>query len=83
MSPPLPSGADGRNNVAPGYIATALTTSPEALPTLRAPTRPDKTPMGRAGLPEEVADVIVFLASEAASFVNGATWVVDGGYVAV
>jgi len=36
-------------------------------------------PMGRCGLPEEIAKVAVFLASEDASFVNGASIVVDGG----
>lgn len=40
-------------------------------------------PMARAGRPEEVADVAVFLASDAASFVNGAIWAVDGGYTAI
>jgi len=36
-------------------------------------------PMGRIGTPEEVAGVILFLASDAASFVTGAAWPVDGG----
>lgn len=38
------------------------------------------TPQGRSGIPEEIADVAVFLSSEGASYVNGATWAVDGGY---
>jgi 3alpha(or 20beta)-hydroxysteroid dehydrogenase len=39
-------------------------------------------PQGRTGTSEEVAEVVTFLASDAASFVNGATWQVDGGALA-
>jgi NAD(P)-dependent dehydrogenase (short-subunit alcohol dehydrogenase family) len=38
-----------------------------------------ETPLGRIGKPEEVANVVAFLASEEASFVNGAVIVVSGG----
>jgi NAD(P)-dependent dehydrogenase (short-subunit alcohol dehydrogenase family) len=41
------------------------------------------TPLGRLGRPEEIANVVSFLLSEKASFVNGATITVDGGYMAV
>jgi NAD(P)-dependent dehydrogenase (short-subunit alcohol dehydrogenase family) len=37
-------------------------------------------PAKRMGLPQEIAEVAVFLSSESASYVNGAVWPVDGGY---
>ena len=62
------------NAVAPGWIATGAST-PEELVAAR------NTPLGRAGTPEEVAAVVSFLASDAASYVNGAILVVDGGNI--
>ena len=38
-------------------------------------------PLGRMGRPEEIADVVVFLASDRASFVTGTAIAVDGGFV--
>ena len=40
-----------------------------------------RIPVGRIGKPEEFAAVVAFLASERASYINGATIPVDGGYV--
>jgi NAD(P)-dependent dehydrogenase (short-subunit alcohol dehydrogenase family) len=64
------------NSVHPGFIETPILGELE-----RAPME-QRTPLGRLGTAEEVAAVIVFLASEDASFVTGAEIVVDGGYTA-
>ena len=68
------------NGVAPGYIRTAQLLSEEhSLGAAGAEAAPAFIPMGRLGEPEDVADVILFLASEAARYITGQVIVVDGG----
>ena len=69
------------NVIGPGFVYTSLTDNvtqdPEIHETLKS-----LHPMGRMGEAEEIANVTAFLASDEASFVTGATWMVDGGYTA-
>jgi NAD(P)-dependent dehydrogenase (short-subunit alcohol dehydrogenase family) len=69
------------NAIAPGLIKTPLTAkhfpSPEALDArVRA-----KTPMGRAGIPDDLVGAVIFLCSDEAAYVTGHTLVVDGGWL--
>lgn len=67
------------NAVGPGYIDTPLLS---ALDDTMIQQLISLHPLGRLGRPEEVANAVVFLASDEASFVTGATLMVDGGFTA-
>jgi NAD(P)-dependent dehydrogenase (short-subunit alcohol dehydrogenase family) len=66
------------NAVAPGVVDTALWAKNKLIPGVTE-TIEDQTPLRRWATPEDIADVIVFLASDAARFVTGETIAADGG----
>ncbi|NLX95493.1 MAG: 3-oxoacyl-[acyl-carrier-protein] reductase [Rhodopirellula sp.] len=67
------------NAVAPGFIATEMTAAlgEEILEQVKA-----RIPLGRMGEPQDVADAVLFLASDAAAFITGHVLTVDGGLTA-
>jgi 3-oxoacyl-[acyl-carrier protein] reductase len=68
------------NAVAPGYIRTAQALSEQhSLGEAGLVAAASFIPMGRVGAPEDIADVIVFLASDAARYITGQCIAVDGG----
>ncbi|WP_329570233.1 3-oxoacyl-ACP reductase FabG [Kitasatospora sp. NBC_01266] len=71
------------NAVAPGYIVTSMTAATAervgATPEEHQAEVAARTPLRRAGRPEEIAAVVAFLASEEASYVSGQTLYVNGG----
>ncbi|GAA1609298.1 SDR family NAD(P)-dependent oxidoreductase [Actinoplanes couchii] len=64
------------NSVHPGFIETPMMGDTDRTPLVEV------TPLGRVGRPEEVANAVLFLASDEASFVTGSELYVDGGYIA-
>jgi len=67
------------NGIAPGYIRTAQLLSKEHSVGPDADKCGEYIPMGRIGEPDEIADVILFLASKAARYMTGQVIAVDGG----
>jgi NAD(P)-dependent dehydrogenase (short-subunit alcohol dehydrogenase family) len=68
------------NSVSPGYTNTPLVAG---LPEDVRGGMLGKEPIGRLAEPQEIADAVLYLASDQASFVVGANLAVDGGYTAV
>jgi 3-oxoacyl-[acyl-carrier protein] reductase len=66
------------NAIAPGFIATDIVKS---MPPKVLESMAQKTPLGRMGAPEDIANGFVWLASDAAKFVSGAVLSIDGGLV--
>ena len=74
----LRNGGFTANVVAPGYVETELTSG---LPDEVKDQIRSQIPTGRIGEPEEIAEVVAFVAGEGASYVTGQTITVDGGMV--
>jgi len=66
------------NAVAPGFVLTELT---QDLPQPLQDEINARTPLGRFGTPEEIADAVAFLASDEAAYITGQVLAVDGGLV--
>lgn len=71
------------NAICPGHVETGLTVGDKALFTpARLATELEKTALRRIATPEEIAALVVWLCSSAASYVTGASYSIDGGFTA-
>jgi NAD(P)-dependent dehydrogenase (short-subunit alcohol dehydrogenase family) len=68
------------NAVAPGYVETQMTKYAMEDDPVMAAKWMELTPMGRAGQPDEISSVVLFLASSASSYMTGSVVTADGGY---
>ncbi|MDR3536506.1 MAG: glucose 1-dehydrogenase [Acetobacteraceae bacterium] len=68
------------NAVCPGYIETKMT---EDTMRRRGTELMQKVPFGRMGRPEEIAEMVLFLSCDRSSYISGACYNVDGGYMAI
>ena len=69
------------NAIAPGLIDTPMVESTKADPKTMEATL-SRIPLHRMGKPEEVSNLVLFLASDASSYMTGSTVVIDGGWLA-
>ena len=69
------------NSVHPGPILTPMTEERQNVPEFQE-SMTAMVPLGRIGMPEEVAPGVLYLASDEASYVTGAELVIDGGWIA-
>ena len=65
------------NAVAPGFVETQMT---KGIPFIRKKIMLAMIPLGRAGLPEDVANLVAFLASDKSSYITGEVICIDGGF---
>jgi len=71
------------NSISPGWIATEMLIEFQKSGKSADPNSVTRTvPLGRFGKPEEIADTILFLASDRSAFTTGANFIVDGGIIA-
>lgn len=68
------------NSIGPGYIVTPLLTN--IMDDVALKSLASLHPMGRLGEPEEIAELVLWLSSDKASFVTGSYYTIDGGYTA-
>jgi 3-oxoacyl-[acyl-carrier protein] reductase len=71
------------NAVAPGLIDTRMTHPAMSIPEVMDVEVGFHTPLGRAGTPEDCAGAVLFLCTDAASYITGTSIAVDGGYLTV
>lgn len=70
------------NSITPGFIQTPVNTTALWGDERRRSWILDRVPMARAGLPDDLIGALLYLASDASSFVTGQTIIVDGGFLA-